>query len=240
MDCLSSIFRSRSNYAIVPCGEDMELRIVRHAESTGNAAGRWQGRDDTQLTGTGREQASKLGKSFKAEGYQPSHIYASPLSRTFDTARIASSHIGLEESIVKWDDLMETDVGIFSGLNWEDIETRYPEIAVDFAETRNMDIVEGAETLAERNSRARRVVDRIIADHDNDHQVLVVSHGGFMQFIFAELVGSNRLWGLSVRNTGVFDFSVDVEKWHLGDHALGNVNVSRINRFNDVRHLEGS
>ena len=216
----------------------MELRIVRHAESTGNAAGRWQGRDDTQLTTHGREQASRLGKSFKAEGYRPSHIYASPLSRTFDTARIASSHIELEDSIVRWDDLMETDVGIFSGLNWEDIETRYPEIAQEFAETRNMDIVEGAETLAERRGRAQRVIDKLIADHDNDDQVLVVSHGGIMQVFFSQLVGSNRIWGLSVRNTGVFDFSIDVEKWHMDGQALGNVNVCRINRFNDVRHLE--
>ena len=216
----------------------MELRIVRHAESTGNAAGRWQGRADTQLTDAGREQASKLGMSFKAEGYQPSHIYASPLSRTFDTARIASALIGLEEAIVTWEDLMETDVGVFSGLNWEDIQSRFPEIAVEFSATRNMDIVEGAETLAEKRARAQRVVDKLIEDHSNDDEVLVVSHGGIMQFFFAELVGSNRIWGLSVRNTGVFDFSIDVEKWHLDGHALGNVNVARIIRLNDVRHLE--
>ncbi len=216
----------------------MELRIVRHAESTGNAAGRWQGRDDTQLTTLGREQAAKLGRWFASEGYRPSHIYASPLSRTYDTARIASAHVGLAASVMRWDDLMETDVGVFSGLNWEDIETRYPEIAAEFAETRNMDIVEGAETLAERWARAKRVVDKVIADHGNEDSVLLVSHGGFMQFVFAQLVGANRLWGLSVRNTGVFDFSVDVEKWHLGGYALGNVNVCRINRFNDVGHLE--
>ena len=215
----------------------MELRIVRHAESTGNAAGRWQGRENTQLTDMGREQAARLGRWFEAEGYRPSCIYASPLSRTFDTARIAAAHIGLEDSIVRWDDLMETDVGIFSGLNWTDIETRYPEIAVEFAETRNMDIVDGAETLAEKRDRAQRVIDKIIADHGNGDQVLVVSHGGIMQFFFAQLMGSNRLWGLSVRNTGVFDFSIDVDKWHLDGHALGNVNVARISRFNDVIHL---
>ena len=216
----------------------MELRIVRHAESAGNAAGRWQGRDDTQLTDKGKEQASKLGKAFRAEGYRPSHIYSSPLTRTLDTAQIASAHIGLEDSIDLWDDLMETDVGVFSGLNWKDIEERYPEVASEFAETRNMDIVEGAETLAERKARAKRVVDRALADHANKDQVLIVSHGGFMQSIFAQLMGSNRLWGLSVKNTGVFDFSIDVEKWHLGGHALGNVNACRINRFNDISHLE--
>ena len=103
-----------------------------------------------------------------------------------------------------------------------------------------MDIVEGAETLAEKRERAQRVIDKLITDHNNDDHVLVVSHGGIMQFFFAQLVGSNRIWGLSVRNTGVFDFGIDVDKWHLDGHALGNVNVSRINRFNDVRHLEVS
>ena len=215
----------------------MELRIVRHAESTGNAAGRWQGRDDTQLTTHGREQAARLGRWFASEEYRPSHIYSSPLTRTYDTARIASARVGLAASVVKWDDLMETDVGAFTGLSWEDIEARYPEIAREFVETRNMDIVEGAETLAERKARAKRVVDKVIADHGNEDSVLLVSHGGFMQWIFAELVDSNRLWGLSVRNTGVFDFSIDVEKWSLGGHALGNVNICRINRFNDVGHL---
>ncbi len=216
----------------------MELRIVRHAESAGNAAGQWQGRDDTELTRRGREQAAKLGNAFRTEGYRPSHIYSSPLTRTLDTAKIASTHIGLEDSITLWDDLMETDVGVFSGLNWADIEERYPEIASEFAETRNMDIVEGAETLAQRKARAKRVVDRTISDHVNEDRVLLVSHGGFMQSIFAQIVGSNRLWGLSVKNTGIFDFSIDVEKWHLDGHALGNVNACRINRFNDVTHLE--
>ncbi len=216
----------------------MNLRIVRHAESTGNAQGRWQGRNDTQLTDVGRDQAASLGKRFEAEGYRPSHIYASPLSRTFDTARIASAHLGLDGSIVRWDDLMETDVGVFSGLTWEEVEARFPEIAREFAETRNTDIIEGAETLAEKRARTQGVVDKVIANHGNDDQVLLFSHGGIMQFIFAQLVGSNRIWGLSIRNTGVFDFTIDVDRWHLDGHALGNTNVCRINRFNDTGHLD--
>ncbi len=214
----------------------MNLRIVRHAESAGNAQGRWQGRNDTRLTDLGREQAARLGRRLEAEGYRPSRIYASPLSRTFDTARIASSY--LELPIVRWDDLIETNVGVFSGLTWREVETRFPKIAREFAETRNTDIIEGAETLAEKRARVQRVVDKVIADHQNDDQVLLFSHGGIMQFIFAQLVGSNRIWGVSIRNTGVFDFTIDVDQWHLDGYALGNTNLCRINRFNDTRHLE--
>ena len=57
---------------------------------------------------------------------------------------------------------METDIGVFSGLTWDDVQTRFPEMARRFAETRNMDVVEGAETFEQRMERGSRVVDRIM------------------------------------------------------------------------------
>ena len=214
----------------------MKLRIVRHAESTGNAQGRWQGRDDTQLTDLGREQAARLGERFLSEGYRPSHIYSSPLSRTFETARIASS--AWDIPIARVDDLMETDVGVFTGLSWEEIELSMPEVAKEFAATRNTDIIEGAESYTQKSERARRVVEWVIADHANEDSVLLVSHGGIMQYIFAQIIGTDRIWGVSVRNTGIFDFTIDVDRWRLDGQNLGNTNLRRINLFNDATHLD--
>ena len=214
----------------------MKLRIVRHAESTGNAQGRWQGRDDFPLTDLGREQAAKLRDRFAVEEYRPSHIYASPLSRTFETAQIASSAWGLP--ITPVDDLMETDVGVFSGMSWEDIEEQMPEVAREFADTRNFDVIDGAETFSQRSERARRVVDMITDDHADDDSVLVFSHGGIMQHIFAQLVGTDMLWGLSVRNTAVFEFTIAVDRWRLDGHNRANMNLRRINLFNDASHLD--
>ena len=86
----------------------------------------------------------------------PTHIYSSPLSRTLETARIASA--GWDLPVTEWDDLMETDIGVFSGLTWDDVQARFPEMARLFAETRNMDVVEGAETFEQRMERGSRVV----------------------------------------------------------------------------------
>ena len=184
----------------------MQLTIVRHAQSTGNAGGRWQGRDDTKLTDLGREQAALLGKRFLSEGYRPSHIYSSPLSRTFATAQIASSAWDLP--IVPVDDLMETDIGAFTGLTWEEIESSMPEIAREFAATRSTDIIEGAESYAEKSERARRVVERVIADHSNEDSVLLVSHGGIhavhhcADYRFRPPLGAERTqhWRLRLHN----------------------------------------
>ena len=214
----------------------MKLRIVRHAESTGNAQGRWQGRDDTLLTDLGREQAAKLRDRFASEGFQPSHIYSSPLSRTLETAQIASSVWDIP--IVQVDDLMETDIGAFTGKTWQDIEEQMPEIARQFAVSRNLELIDGAESYVQRSDRARRIIDLVIGEHTDDDSVLVFSHGGIIGHIFAQLVGTDRMWGLGVRNTAVFEFTIAVDRWQLDGHDRANSDLRRINLFNDASHLD--
>ncbi len=214
----------------------MKLRIVRHAESTGNALGRWQGRDDTLLTDLGREQAAKLRERFAAEDYQPSHIYSSPLSRTLETAQIASS--AWDIPIVQVDDLMETDIGAFTGKTWQEIEEQMPEVAREFAVNRNLELIDGAETYGQRSDRAQRIVDLLTGEHTDDDSVLVFSHGGIIGHIFAQLVGTDRMWGLGVLNTAVFEFTIVVDRWNLDGPNRTNTDLRRINLFNDASHLD--
>ena len=214
----------------------MNLILIRHAESTANSEGRWQGRADFPLSESGRSQAGRLLVRLEREEYTPTHIYSSPLSRVLETAQIASSN--WELPIEQWDDLMEHDVGSFSGLTWAELEERFPETLREFNETRNFDIIEGAETLGEIRARARRVVDLLVRRHDNDDRVLVFSHGGILTWIIAQLLGTDRIWGISVRNTAIFEFSVDVDRWDLDGRIRTANNLWRIERFNDARHLD--
>ena len=215
----------------------MNLILIRHGESTANAEGRWQGRADFPLSETGRMQASRLRSKLEQEEYSPTHVYTSPLSRVLETAQIASSNMDIP--IESWDDLMEHDVGAFSGLTWAELEERFPETIREFNETFNLDIVEGAETHEEIMVRAGRVVDRLISEHNNGDRVLVFSHGGILTRVIARLLGADRLWGLSIRNTAIFEFGIDVEKWHMDGRTRTNVDLWQIIRFNDSRHLDG-
>ncbi len=213
----------------------MNLTIVRHAESVGNARGIIQGRRDYPLTERGREQAAKLRERFAAERLRPTRVYSSPQSRTFETARIACG--GWDTPITQLDDLMETDMGAFSGLTWEEAQRRMPHAAREYESTRSLDGVPGAESYRQRAARARRVVERMIADHANDDGALLFSHGGIMNHIFAEIVGASRLWGLGVRNTAVFEFEIDVGEWANDGHSRFDSRLWRIERFNDSSHL---
>src|SRR5215210_5789436 len=61
-----------------------ELILIRHGQSTANASGVWQGQLDFPLSEEGRRQAAAAGQALK--GTRISGVYASPLSRAFETA----------------------------------------------------------------------------------------------------------------------------------------------------------
>ena len=214
----------------------MNLRIVRHAESTANAEERWQGRAEFPLSQTGVRQAERLSARLEREGYTPTRIYTSPLSRALDTACIVAA--GWDRAIEPWDDLVESDVGAFTGLTYAEVEERFPGVAERFGATRDLDLIEGAEPHVERTARAQRVVDRLIGDHGNADRVLVFTHGGILTHIVAQLLEMDRLWALDIRNTAVFEFVIDMDRWHEGGLARTNLNLWRIVRFNDASHLE--
>ena len=184
----------------------------------------------------GRQQAKKLRERFAVEGFEPTHVYSSPMIRTSETARIATA--AWNYPIIPMDDLIEIDVGVFSGKNWEEVQAQYPEAARLYHETRNWDHVPGAEPMADRRVRAERAINQLIADHSNEDKLLAFTHGGIIHYLFAALMGVDRLWGMPVGNTAMFDFDLDVERWHHSDSTLLNTNLWRINRLNDSSHLD--
>jgi broad specificity phosphatase PhoE len=69
------------------------ITLVRHAESTGNAEERLQGRTDYPLSERGRAQAFELARRWKAEAVTFDHVIASPLGRALETARIIAGEL---------------------------------------------------------------------------------------------------------------------------------------------------
>ena len=215
----------------------MRLVLVRHAESTANAEGRWQGHENFALSEGGRAQAEVLHARFREEGFQPTHVYTSPLRRAAETAEIVAR--SWDVAIEPWDDLKEHDVGVFSGLTWDEIGARYPDVARDFeAVGERWSSVPGAEQPAARAERARRVIEQTMGRHTGDDVVLAVTHGGILQHYLAALLGADRTWGVPVENTALFDFSLDLGSWSLEGDVRHNTSLWRINCFNDASHLE--
>ena len=97
----------------------MKLVFVRHGESEANAEGRLQGHAEFKLSEEGRTQSQRLSERFQKKDFRPTHIYSSPQQRAAETARIVAASWPVP--IVHWDELKEFDVGIFTGLTWDEI-----------------------------------------------------------------------------------------------------------------------
>ena len=217
----------------------MRLLLVRHGETYANASGQVQGQGESpsfDLSARGRAQARACGERLDREGPKPTHVYASPLSRAAETARLIVEQWGME--IEYWDDLMEHDVGSASGLTLDEIAARHPELDLAFEQIRGFEGLPGAEPLEARVERGGRAIDEIIRRHSQDDVVLAVAHGGIMSHLVRAILNSDRTWAIDIRNTAIFDFSLDVERWSLEGPHRGH-RIWRINAFGDASHIDG-
>jgi len=224
----------------------MQLLFVRHAESTGNQAQRMQGQADFELSLTGQQQAEKLAKRLFAEGWCPDHIYSSPLKRAQQTAQVlikafeplAVASVGTPTQLEFAEELKELHNGVFQGLTWQEARTAHPDLCRELETSLDVLPIPGAEPLNEVRDRARAFVQRLLQRHRNRDRVWIITHGGILQFLVAELLGCDRTWGLSIRSTALFEFWLDCSRWPLNDQNRWNTALWQIRRFNDTQHLE--
>ena len=102
-------------------GQTKLLYVFRHGETDWNREGRLQGGVDTELNATGRLQAQKLKTFFETNPVEV--VLSSDLSRALETARIATSSLGIP--IVREPLLRETNLGAVEGLTRAEVELKF-------------------------------------------------------------------------------------------------------------------
>jgi 2,3-bisphosphoglycerate-dependent phosphoglycerate mutase len=193
----------------------MQLYFLRHAQSFNNAlAAEYasQRHFDPPLTELGLRQAERLaehlaltnpyvpapsGDPHNRMGYGLTHLYASLMTRAVTTGSLVAERLGLplhawpdwhEEGGLYLDDEQGGQVGQ-PGPSRADFARDYPGLVLPEA------LAEGGwwdrpfEAEASRPERARRVLAQLIAEHGaTDHNVGVVSHGGFYNHFVSALL----------------------------------------------------
>jgi broad specificity phosphatase PhoE len=176
--------------------EQRELILIRHGQSTANKSGVWQGQLDFPLSEQGRLQATYTGHALR--GTKISGVYASPLSRAFETAEIVAREAGFPGEVVPVSDLMERHGGILEGHTWAEQEARNPAFAKKFLALPEEDrwTLVDAETDEEILARFERAISAILSrHHDTDGSLIVVSHGGVMRAFLRDRFGPTILPG---------------------------------------------
>ena len=181
----------------------LRLLLLRHAQSTWNAEGRWQGHADPPLSSEGKQTA-------KAAAPQYSHIsrvVSSPLLRATETAEIIAESSGASH-IATHRGLTERDLGEWTGLTRSEVEERWPGYLSGHKWP------ESAETTEAFRKRVLEAIHSIAGEYEED--VLVVAHAGVIITLEQSLgVSWRRIGNLCGRA-----IAYDNGKLRLGEELL--------------------
>ena len=198
----------------------LHLMLVRHGETDWNVQRRYQGQTDVPLSEIGIRQAELVAE--RLTGCKINAVYASDLSRAWETAQIIARTGGLE--VFPEPRLRELKFGILEGLTFDEAESQYPEMITAWLEDFN-NTPDGAETIQAFNARIVSLLDDLKGEHD-EQVVLLVGHGGSLSEILRVILG------LSPEKRWYFE----MENASLSEVLISEDYVS-LKRLNDTCHL---
>lgn len=158
--------------------------LVRHGATQLSAEDRFSGAIGVELSDEGRWQADQLGQRLQHDDI--SAIYASPLSRAQDTARLIAGHCKAE--ITSRDGLREIAHGHWEGLTRAEVEARYSQEYQEWVADPFTAAPEGGESGVAVLARALPVLREIVTHHPGE-RVLVVSHKATIRLLLSSLLG---------------------------------------------------
>jgi probable phosphoglycerate mutase len=196
-------------------------RVVlwRHGETDHNAAGRWQGHLDSALTSTGWNQARFAVPALAR--FDPEIVVASDLRRAADTATVFAEASGVPMRIDKR--LRETNLGLWQGLNFAEVEAKWPGMTAAWQADATLHPPEG-ESRVEVAARATELVTEL--NEEFTETALLCAHGGLITGLVAGLLGlpvaawpqlagiGNCHWSVLTRRSGQ-------TRWRLSVYNAG-------------------
>jgi probable phosphoglycerate mutase len=163
------------------------LLLLRHGQIKANRQGRWHGSTDSALTWRGRRQARRTARFLAAQPRPLVAIYSSPLQRCRDTAAAVGDRLGLPVTV--HDSLREYAIGEWENLPFRQLAEEHRFMALttgdhDFAPP-------GGESLREVADRMIPALREIHEQHQDEGQVLLVSHGAALAVALGVLLENN-------------------------------------------------
>jgi probable phosphoglycerate mutase len=145
--------------------------LLRHGQSTWNAAGRWQGQADPPLSDLGRAQASAAAAAIGAVDA----VVTSDLYRAAETGALIAGPLGIGPVLVD-ERLRERHAGDWEGLTRAEIEAGWPGFLTDGRRPNGWEPIDDV---------AARAVAGLCAIHAElaGAEVLVVTHSGVIRAV---------------------------------------------------------
>ena len=215
----------------------LRLIFVRHGLSSFNKKGRIQGRNDLSiLTREGQLQAESVGKIISTIPIDA--IYSSPLKRASETAKIIVKEHQRELQITFTDDLLEVDLGPWSGLTKDELKKQYPEeLTIWEKEPKDLSITRENgtkfEPIKELLLQAENFLKSLFNTYSNSNKtILIVAHNAILRCLILKLINepSKGFRRLKLDNTSISICNIEFNNWK--DRQV------QIECLNNIAHLK--
>ncbi len=160
--------------------------LLRHGQTEANIVGRFAGRTAEPLTEEGKRQARAAGQKLRGEGIR--RIYASPLPRTLETARLVAQELEGNPEIIPEPAFLEINLPPWEGKQKIEIR-RDPRLKYEVWEkTPHLFKLPGCETLAEVLERAVKGCERVF-EREKGLSTLIVTHMVVVRVLLVHYLG---------------------------------------------------
>src|SRR5947209_1429441 len=198
--------------------------MVRHGATTLTAEDGFPGATDVALSDEGREQTRRL--SERLAGEKIAAVFASPMSRTMETAQILAAPHAL--AVQPRDGFREISHGRWEQMTRREVEERYPEEAADWEKDPYTFAPEGGESGLAVTARALPALVQLVRQHPGE-TLLVVSHKGTIRLLLSSLLGFDPRR---------FRDNLDQNPAALNIVDFKDPSRARLTLFNDTSHYD--
>ena len=195
----------------------MQIYVVRHSQTQANKSRIIQGQLDTPLTPEGFEQtlrtAAWLGEKNIAR------IFASPLGRTVQTARMIADAARIPyDEITLLDGLMEIDLKPWENQKMSALDQS--EALSSYSTYKNTPLAFSAaygENFADLQERVLRAFEQIVASCAEDDVIVVVSHSVAIRTLLLAVQGRDfgAIWEYAVPSSSITEMAYDGGRFEI-------------------------
>jgi broad specificity phosphatase PhoE len=198
--------------------------MVRHGATVLSAEDRFAGVTDVELSEEGREQARRLAD--RLSGEKIAAVYASPLGRTIETARILAAPHDLQ--VQTCDGFREISHGHWEGMKRREVEEKFPEEMAEWEKDPYTFAPEGGESGLAVTARALPALIDLVRGHPGEN-ILIVSHKATIRLLLSSLLGFDPRR---------YRDNLDQKPAALNIVDFRNPTRARLTLFNDTSHYD--
>ena len=201
----------------------VKIILVRHGETDWNREQVFRGRIDVPLNQTGVSQARAVRESLRDRKID--EVYASPLGRALETARMLARGSGSE--VKEEEGFIDVDFGSWQGLSRRQVKDEHKDLYETWRARPEAVQFPGGESLEDVRRRSMEALAGIIKNHPGK-TLAVVSHRVVNKVLLCTMLGLelSRFWYLRQDTC-----CINMLEYRDGDYFLS--------LLNDTCHLRG-